>query len=894
MPSVFLIDVSGYLFRSFYALPPMNSPSGKPVQALHGLSRSIAKLIEDFKPDHLVAVFDGKNAKKRRQSLYSEYKTHRAKTPDELIEQIIAAPALCKALGLQTLIDDDHEADDLIAAATFQAKEKGCNVYICSSDKDLLQLVGPGVFELHTHKENALIDAPKVKELLGVEPFQVADWLALCGDSADNIPGVEGIGPKTAAQLLQKWGTLENLIENLDDLGPKKKAKFDVEMARLSKKLSTLFYDFEFTLEWTPFVLAPPSQWRPLFADLGLRSMIKTLLPMASEEKIASEESVASEKKKAPEPFINTSGKQVFEQGDLFDTPRINPFVVVKESSGVILKWRDLYQKLSQLPESTVVQIESFSNSFWAVSALGLSWVMFEAPVKADIEAIGSFKLLWQTSHVQKTHIALEKVETSWDLEWNWHDDLVLAAHLFYGDGRALDVVKVMEYAHSLDSEEITSLFAKAEQGDVVSACTLMSLFHEITSSFVSGLDAERLRVYREVEVPLAMILARVHRRGFHVDRERLSELSSQMHIQIEKLKNQIVELVKEPFNLNSPKQLASILFEKLALPVIRKTKTGASTDSDTLSELESHHPVITLLLKYREWEKLRSTYLDALPSFIKEDGGIHPYFEQSNTATGRLSCHQPNLQNIPVRTTEGMLIRSAFTAKKRDHLLLSADYSQVELRMMAHLSEDASLIEAFQKGEDIHKYTAALVFEKPIDAVTSQERSMAKAVNFGIIYGQQAFGLSKQIGASVSESSQFIKAYFQRYPGVKAYLESCKEEAITLGYVKTLMGRRRLIPEMKSSKHMIRQLGERLSVNTPVQGSAAELIKLSMIELEKILVNEPIDMILQVHDELIFEGAAEDLERLKSRIQHTMESILSLRVPLVVNITIGKNWMEC
>lgn len=895
MPSLFLIDVSGYLFRSYYALPPMNSPSGRPVQALHGLARSVVKLIEDFNPDYLVAVFDGKDAKNRRRQLYADYKAHRSKTPDELIEQIVQAPALCRSLGLQTLIDDEHEADDLIAAACAQARAKGCKVYICSSDKDLLQLVEADVYQLHTHKENALIGPEKVKELLGVEPSQVADWLALCGDSSDNIPGVEGIGPKTAAQLLERWGSLENLIEHLDELGPKKKAKFNVEMARVSKKLATLFSDFEFTLDWDPFKLAPESSWKPLLSELGLRAIIKSLSSMVPKVDHANVYPVIE--KKRPEqlntPSTPSLENQIFDLVDLFESLIASEQILAPVSPEELGQdWSALCNYLKGLDPDTSVQIEALQKDLWAVKALDKVWILEKAPGQLDLKQLSALPLQWQTSHVQKTHIALEAVGI--DLNWKWHDDLVIAAHLFYADARALDVVKAIAYALNKDEEEIKQTLELAQSKDLQHITKLLHLLKGATHRFVCELDNERLCLYREVEVPLALVLARLHRRGFHVDRERFAELSSQMHAQIEGLKTEITQIVGQSFNLNSPKQLAGVLFEKLGLPIIRKTKTGASTDSETLLELEDQHPVISLLLKYREWEKLRSTYLDALPGFVQADGRIHPYFEQSSTATGRLSCHQPNLQNIPVRTPEGLMIRSAFTAGVKNHLLLSADYSQIELRMMAHLSEDPALIEAFCKGEDIHRYTAALVFEKSLEEVSSKERSLAKAVNFGIIYGQQAFGLSKQIGVTVAEASNFIRAYFERYPGVKRYLESCKEEALSLGYVKTLKGRRRHIPEMKSPKHTIRQLGERLSINTPVQGSAAELIKLAMLALEKQLSHEPIRMILQVHDELIFEGAAEDLDRLTPCIQQTMESILSLKVPLVVNISIGKNWMEC
>lgn len=923
MASLFLLDCSSYLFRSFYALPPMNSPSGKPVHALHGLARSIIKLIEDFKPDHLVAVFDGKEAKKRRRELYPEYKAHRSAVPPELIEQIVQAPALCAALGLQTLIDDQHEADDLIAAACHQAREKGHTVYICSSDKDLLQLVGPSVYELHTHKENALIGPEQVKKLLGVEPFQVADWLALCGDSSDNIPGVEGIGPKTAAQLLEKWGNLENLIAHLDELGPKKKEKFDVEIARISKKLATLHWDFEFTLDWRPFALSPASLWKPLLTELGLRSILKTLLGLVAQEE-PSEKSVESipriastapivsvavstdsaqagssivpSKAKSFEPAIIK--KQFFHQTDLFDPLPVPSCSVSSVIDPITLSWQELYQAILALPLGTELHIETFALDYWSISVVEpliqeKLWVIEGKPVYEELAALARLEVLWQSSHVQNTHIALESA-VGREITWKWHGDLVIAAHLYYGDARSLSPLSSLEYALGLIEEDIKPLFEGTCQRQVSSLIELMGYFKRALKFFSAQLDQERLSLYREIEVPLAAILAKLHGRGFFVNRERLKELSQEMHKELESLKNEIITLVGQSFNLNSPKQLASLLFETLQLPIIRKTKTGASTDSETLSELADKHPVVPLLLKYRELEKLRSTYLDALPTFIKEDGAIHPYFEQSATATGRLSCHQPNLQNIPVRTPQGLKIRSAFIPRKDSHQLLSADYSQIELRIMAHLSEDPSLIEAFQKGEDIHRYTAALVFEKTLDEVQDHERSLAKAVNFGIIYGQQAFGLSKQIGVSLPQAAQFIHSYFERYPGVKRYLESCKEQALSLGYVKTLFGRRRQIPEIKSPKHSIRQLGERLSINTPVQGSAAELIKLAMIKLEKELENEPIAMILQVHDELIFEGSPEDLQRVKPCIQGVMESIVSLKVPLVVNINVGKNWMEC
>jgi DNA polymerase-1 len=928
---LFILDISGYIFRSYYALPPMQTNSGEPIQAIYGLVRSLLKILEDFKPDYMLAVFDGIKGSSTRRQIYSDYKANRIKAPSELISQIPYAYDACKALGIPYVSMDRHEADDLIGVAVLQAKKNGWHSYICSSDKDMLQLVSEEVWALHTHKDNRLIDPLTVKEILGVNPSQVVDWLALCGDSSDNIPGVAGIGPKTAAQLLERFGTLENIIENLDQLSVKQKEKFDQQSALISKQLATLRLDLDFEIDINqPIFLLPDSmQWMPFFEKMGFKSLLKPIQRLHQFYHPESKVELNKKAKSLEEPKLLVQKQKLgstevlstlTSEMDLFSDhssiTKLLPEASLNNWIKITSSWKDLNEALEKLEPQEKIIVLPYSwllTSFDTVKekkgsqlSQEISWVvawkdqihLVPLPVKEvgeDVTRCLNYKGYWiayDAKTLQKTflNIGIRGLK--------WHEDLRLAAYLVFADSRDLAPISLFNYFEIVGFGQWQ---LKDEDQDNSSKDFLLikkiESFFKLQQKLEEKLIADDLNVlYQTIELPLSNVLAHMECVGCYVDLDQLAIQSSQVKIELEDLEKKIKEVTKDlSVNLNSPKQVSQFLFETLELPVIKKNKTGASTDAYSLEQLKSHHPIIEKIIRYRELEKLRSTYLEALPQSVNPiTGRIHPHFEQAVTSTGRLSCRDPNLQNIPVKTSEGLRIRKAFTAKNSQTFLLSADYSQIELRVMAHLSEDEVLQQAFRCDEDIHRYTASIVFNVEKDSVSHEQRDLAKAVNFGIIYGQQAFGLSKQLNIPHGQASRFIEVYFERYRGVRNYIENCKRQAKEVGYVSTLLGRRRYIPEICSPKGTIRQLGERLAVNTPVQGSAADLIKLAMIEIEKEIRDSSSQLILQIHDELIFEVHADKIDELSALVKDKMENVFKLNVPLKVNIGIGKNWMEC
>lgn len=909
---LYLVDISGYLFRSFYALPPMSNPSGQPVQAIFGLARSLINLKNDFQAEYVLAVFDGLKGKERRKALYNEYKAHRIKTPDELISQMPLARELCDKLGIGVLYDECYEADDLIAAAVKGALQKGMSCCICSSDKDLLQLVNGSVWELHTHKNNYKIGRDQVKQTLGIEPEQIVDWLALCGDSADNIPGVAGIGPKTAVDLLNKYGSLEGIISHLHELGEKRRQNFDVGMARLSYELARLHEveGYQFDLDASQWTIPQENVWLPWFERMGFRSLIQGLrkLQKSSPTFCTSQNNVSMD---AGDEVTSVVIDKQTQQLDLFYDfiPTTTPACV--DTNKIICKgWDALAAHLKHIQDKTPIFIDVIKNSnegyilgFYLQDQLFI--VVDPSENRADFRTLENILERCCLSAYNSQLLMRRWLELGMSCNFSWNFDLRLMAHLYFADSRDISIASLSNHFDllgftaleeidiglaridldnpSLDSAQVQGLKMRANM-----LCKLGFLLKEAMDPGIS-------KLYEDIERPLARVLARMEYAGIGVSCSVLSRLAAELHHEINRLLQIIYELAGEKFNMNSPKQLAKILYEKLQLRVIKQGKTGASTDAGVLEELKSEHAIIAEILHYRELEKLRSTYVEALPSFVNpKTGSIHPYFEQAATSTGRLACHSPNLQNIPVRSPEGLKIREAFQPRSPDRVFVGADYSQIELRLMAHLSGDPVLIEAFKQGQDIHRYTAALVFEIDLDKVSDEQRFLAKAVNFGIMYGQQAFGLARQLGIPVSQAASFITAYFTRYKGVAEYIQQCKNEAKEKGFVTTILGRRRQIPEMRSSKAMVRQLGERLSVNTPLQGGQADIIKLAMIRLDKKLKFHDAQMILQIHDELIFECPSSQVTHFNDVIRREMEGVYPLKVPLVVNIAVGKNWKEC
>jgi DNA polymerase-1 len=884
---LYLIDAVNFLFRSYYAIHPMTNPKGESTHALYGFIRSFFKLIDELSPNHLVAVFDGPNNKKSRTDIFSEYKSHRKGMPEDLFPQLEKALVFCNLAGIPTLSIPGVEADDTIGSIATWAEKQGTKVFICTSDKDMCQLVSDHVFVINVHKDNLLIDKKKVKEIYGVRPDQIVDYLAIVGDASDNIPGLEGFGPKTASTLLQQFDTLDALLAHPEKVkGDKKQETLrnDKEIALMSRKLATIDKTVDFPRDKTFFSLKTPSfdELKAFYQDMHFLSLLQNLKPSA------------------------TPATQKEED--------VSYHLVDDESS-----LKHLLEKLLPAKE-IVIDTETTDIRPMYAHLVGIGFALHPSeawyiPLNGDL---GKKKIIQELIHLFSKHgPSLCGHNLKYDLHVLLNEGFDLS-DISFDSMIASYLVAPEKMRHNLDELSlerfgkvkipIEDLIGKGKHqismedvpikkvvpyccADVDYTCRLKDvLTEEMEQKNVASL-------FNEIELPLIPVLLRMERKGIFVDTERLKELSLDLNKKLSHLQHDIHKLAGETFNLNSPKQLSVILFEKMGIKPPKKTTTGYSTSADVLESLREHSPIIKKVLEYRTLEKLRSTYVETLPHQIfSKTGRIHCTFNQSVAATGRLSCQDPNLQNIPARSSEGRKIRGAFRPEKRGWSFLSADYSQIELRILAHLSEDPLLLKAFNAGEDIHAFTASEVFDVPLDAVTEEMRHRAKAVNFGILYGQQAFGLSQGLDIEFKEAAAFIDTYFKRYKKVKEFLEFCKECARKTGRAVTITGRQRPIPEIDSKNPMLRAAAERLAINTPLQGTAADLIKLAMIQIDQLLEKQP-DlgwMILQIHDELLFECQDPHIEKLKSHVKKIMEGVLEIKVPLLVDISIGKNWEEC
>ena len=893
MDKIYIIDAVNFLFRSYYAIGPMTNDQGQSTSAVYGFIRSIQKIIKDFSPSHFVCVFDGPENKKSRQTLFADYKIHRKGAPEDLFPQFAWAHEYCKLAGIPILCINGVEADDTIASVATWARKKGADSYLCSSDKDLMQLVDQHTFVLHAHKDNLLIDEKGVKDLFGIRPDQMVDYLAIVGDASDNIPGLEGFGPKTASSLLEEFETLDNILAHPEKVkGEKKQAilREQKDIALMSRELATLNKDLEIPTEINFYQLKDPQkkELSHFFQQMRFNSLLKDMGELLS--KIPSKK----EQKKR-------------------HTDRKHYRLIDEE--------KELKELLHKLNEETEVALDTETSSLSPMDAqlVGIGFCIepgeaYYVPCNGQLGQKKAHEIL--RDFFQTTHCGFYGHNIKYDLHVLENInifpkkitfDTLIASYLLNPQSRRhnldeltlekLNHVKIpIESLIGKGKSEISMLDVPVEKvkdyccEDVDYTARLKELFQE-------ELDARNLNnLLYDIELPLLSILQKMERRGIYLDVNQIHAIKETLSSSLELLKTSIFLIAEEEFNLNSPKQLAHILFEKLGLKMPGK-KTTVSTSADVLEQLIQENPIVEKILEYRVLEKLRSTYAEALPLSINaHTGRIHCTFSQSVAATGRLSCQNPNLQNIPVRTTEGTAIRSCFKPQRKDWSFVGGDYSQIELRILAHFSKDPELLHAFNSGQDIHAYTASLIFSVPIHEVTSEMRTQAKTVNFGIIYGQSSFGLSQQLHISTKEASSFIKNYFERYPKVLDYLESCKLEAKKTGVSKTLTGRERPIPELSNKNPIIRSAAERLAINTPLQGTAADLIKMAMIEIEKTIEEKKLEgiMILQIHDELIFEVPDSEISIFKKLIKEKMENVIQLNVPVEVHIAVGKNWAEC
>ncbi len=888
---LYVIDASGYLYRAYFAIPSMTNEKGESTNALFGFIRSFLKLIKDFDPKYITAVFDGPNNAAARKALYPEYKAHRSVMPADLRPQIEWAKRFCELWGVSHLDMPDVEADDTMGALAIWGQEHYERVYLCTSDKDMCQMVNEKVSILNTHKNNLILTPVEVKEQFGVMPQQIIDLLAIVGDSSDNVPGMAGFGQKTAAALLEQYQTLDNILANADSIGGKKREIIlrETELAKISRKLVTVDCDVPIPRE-KEFYCRRSAQLHDLkefYLYMNFRSLVKEL-----DEALGSKDITPQEIQAEHLEYITVDE----EDGLVALTARIR-------SEG-----RVCFHTETTLSAPLRADLVGLGFAFEEKKAyyvpvngkLGLKHVLaafkplFESDridfyghnVKFDLQVLGNYGITIShitfdtnlASYILHAHMRQHSLDA---LATEYFHFTKIAAHELIGKGkqaismRDVPIEKVATYC--------------CEDADYI--LRIKNLLEKKMDD--RGLGSLMLNV----ELPVMRVLADMERKGIYLDVAFLKKMSEEINAEIHTLEEEIYTLAGERFNLNSPKQLSEVLFQKLGIKAPKKTATGLSTNAEVLESLKDTYPIASKLLEYRLLEKLRSTYIDALPEEVDpRTSRIHCNFNQTVAATGRLASQDPNLQNIPIRTEAGRKIRAAFKPQKTDWSFLAADYSQIELRLLAHLSQDDLLIEAFTSNADIHRSTAASVFDIPLEQVTREQRDKAKAVNFGVIYGQQAFGLAQQLGIDVKEAAHIIELYFQKYSGIKRYIDESKQKTRTTGKAVTLIGRERLIPEIHSKNAMLRAAAERLAVNTPLQGSQADLIKLAMIEIQRLLKQENMEayMVLQIHDELLFEAPDSELEKLKKLVKSTMEGIWSLRVPLVVDIAIGKNWEEC
>ena len=903
MDKLYIIDAAAYLFRSYFAIRHMTNDQGESTNALYGFVRSVQKIIKDFDPKHLVAIFDGPDNKKSRTDLYEKYKAHRTGMPDDLFPQLDHAITFCELSGIPQLEFPGIEADDTIGAVALWAAKKGAKVFLCSNDKDLAQLVGDNIVMVNTYKDNLVMGYKRVKEHYGVYPEQIADYLALMGDASDNIPGVPGIGKKTAADLLTKYDSVESMLADPEIIkNEKQRARIleHEETLLLSQKLSRLYTDIKIPTKTDFYAFSPADhpELSDFYRQMSFFSLLKEIghareeLIEEVEEETPIEETPPKGVKKAPKGkyhIVDTEielaaliGKLSKQKELCIDTETTSVRPMEAEIVGLGLGYKsgeawyiplngDLGKELAL--EMLRPLLENKNIDFFGHNIKYDLHVLMNAGIEIESIAfdtiLASYLLNPQSNRHSLDHIVLEKFN-------------VVKTSI-----KTLLPTKKKSMAH-VDIKDVGDYCCE----DVDYTCKVKDIFEkEITAK---KLD----KVFYDIELPLIWVLLRMEHTGLYIDIEKLKDKSKLLAKTLTDLKKRIYKHAGKEFNINSPKQLSDVLFNKLELKTIgRKKATGYSTSAAVLEALRHEHPIVNEVINYRTIEKLRSTYVDALPDQInKETNRIHCTFNQSVTATGRLACQDPNLQNIPIRTSEGKKVREAFTLEKRGWRFLSADYSQVELRILAHLTGDPSLVEAFQKRHDIHAATASSIFKVPLKKVTPDMRRRAKAVNFGIIYGQQAYGLSQSLGIDFHEAKDFINVYFETHPKVKSFIESCIDKAKRTGYACSLTGRIRPLPEIKSKNPHLRAAAERYAVNTPIQGTQSDIIKMAMIEIDQKLKNKPdfAQMVLQIHDELLFEVPENQTEKLKNLVKSTMESVYPLKVPLEVDISIGKNWGEC
>lgn len=863
-----VLDGSSLIFRAFYALPPDLSDShGQPTGAIFGFSNMLTKLIAEQQPDLMALAFD-KSRHTFRTERYADYKGTRDKTPEELLSQFPLLREFAANMGIPFLEKDNYEADDIIGTLATQAAAEGYDVRVVTGDRDALQLVRPNLRVLLTKKgisELKDYDTAAFEEEYGFEPLKLIDLKGLMGDTSDNIPGIPGVGPKTASKLLLAYGSVENVLAHVEDVSGKKlkeRLMEYVDQARLSKELATIeLHVPEIEFVEADYRIQPDMEKMQAFCDAHeLRAVWRNFERLYGPAELALD--------------LGDTGDAAAEDlsYDLWDEAAI--------------------KAAAEAPYLAVSGI--FEGLAPFVSLEGLAVVAGPDVEKAgfvpkDSAAFPALLSLLE-SEQQAAVFGLKRYDQAGVRGQNDFFDIELAAYLLEPERSKYALPELSQkYLQEMAPES----FADERSRAVWEAKTISRLYPLLGAKLE---EEELTHLMKTVELPLVEVLAAMEQNGVYVNRAHLAEKTEEVADRLQTIEQSIYEMAGHTFNLNSPKQLGTVLFEELDLPVRKKTKTGYSTNAEVLESLRLEHPIVEQILAYRLWSKLKSTYLDGITGLIRTDTGrVHTSFNQTVTATGRLSSSDPNLQNIPVRTEEGRMIRALFEPGEGYDYLLSADYSQIELRLLAHMSGDENFIDAFKRGQDIHARTAAEVFGIPLEEVTPELRRHAKAVNFGIVYGISDFGLARNLHISRKEAGDYISRYFERYPGVRAFMDKVVAEAHETGYVTTMFGRRRELPAIKSRNFNQRMLAERMAMNTPIQGTAADVIKLAMIAAYHRLKDADIKsrILLQVHDELVLEVVESELDVVQAILRESMEHVVELSVPLSIDIHWGRNWAE-
>ena len=888
-----LVDGSSYLYRAFHAMPQFTNSRGEPTGAAYGIVNMLRKLLAEYDPAHIAVVFDAKG-ETFRDAIYADYKANRPPMPEELSAQIEPIHAIVRATGLPLLMIEGVEADDVIATLAVRAAKDGMDTLICTGDKDMAQVVDDRINLIDTMSDT-YYDRQAVVEKFGVPPERINDYLALIGDTVDNIPGVPKVGPKTAAKWLQQYGSLDEIIVHADEIGGKvgENLRASLKQLSLARELTTIKRDVP--LDKAPKELKREQPDETRLRELYTRMEFSTLLAeLGGANRTHAEAGSTTEARY--ETILDTAALDAW----LARLRAAGLFAIDTETTSLDAMRADLVGVSFSDEAGTAAYVPVGHNYPGAPTQLDRDYVLdrlkplLEDPQRAKVGQNIKYDMMVLARYdIEFAGIGFDTMLESYVLNstGSRHDmDSLALKYLGYKTRKYEDVAGKGKGQINFSEVPIEQAAPYAAEDADITLCLHDVLWPRLR-------EAPKLeKLFQEIEMPLVPVLAGMQRTGVRIDADMLRHQSDELARRLLELERDAHEVAGQPFNLESPKQIQEILFDKLGLPVLKKTPKGApSTAEDVLQELALDYPLPNIILEYRGLSKLKSTYTDKLPEMINaETGRVHTSYHQAVAATGRLSSSNPNLQNIPVRTTEGRRIRQAFIPADGCKMV-SADYSQIELRIMAHLSGDAGLQQAFAQGLDVHRATAAEVFNVPLDQVTSDMRRNAKAINFGLIYGMSAFGLARQLKIDRSTAQQYVDLYFTRYPGVKDFMDRTRIQAREQGYVETVFGRRLYAQDINASNHARRQYAERAAINAPMQGTAADLIKLAMLAVAQWIRSSGVDvrMIMQVHDELVFEVAQAEVAQASDRIRRCMSEVSTLSVPLVVDIGVGDNWDE-